>query len=86
MDSLTALCCIVRGIADLVSKAVQLEAESDPNLKVRRIAGAEDTLSRALTGRAVQESQDAKRLLGHVDRKLVKQARSFVATQQAFGG
>jgi hypothetical protein len=70
-------CC--RGIADLVSEAVLREAASDSNLKVRH--GSEpgvrvcvlDTLYACVVS---QDARDAKKLIGHVDRKLVKQARA----------
>jgi hypothetical protein len=67
------------GIADLVSKAVEVDAASDADLKARASPCGERvgqwTNPRRFCG-CLQDSRDAKKLLGHVDRKLVKQART----------
>lgn len=62
-----------RGIADLVSEAVKLEAEGEDS-KVRGTAGY-TRLVYGLT-RVPQDARDAQKMLGHIDRKLVKQVRA----------
>lgn len=64
------------GIANLVSEAVKREAASDTNLKARPSQCLVITFLALLTSRGLwQDAREAQKLLGHVDRKLVKQAR-----------
>jgi hypothetical protein len=67
-----------RGIADLVSEAVMREAASDSNPKVRCGGRPHCRVFAYLKLCAVstQAARDARKLIGHVDRKLVKQARA----------
>ena len=54
-----------------MSEAVKAEAEGGEDSKVRAFAASSSLCSGSLA--RLQDTRDAQKMLGHVDRKLVKQ-------------